>query len=307
LPSGESWFEELKNGSANNRLPWQFNAKELDETGLYYYGARYYNPRNGVWMSPDPILAQYVNGEVNGGAFRPANMGLFTYAWNNPVRLIDLDGLDPKDSAWIRIGKVALGVGYGVVQAVTPGGFVVDTAGTPSKDVDFLAGKGAANVAGGVVEILSGGTAAGAGVLGEIPSGGTSTLVVAGGVVAVAEGAANVATGLNAIAIAIKGGPGGSPAATGTSGGPRSGKSFTPKGKAEIDAENAARNGGTNVCENCSEPVVPGRKSEEGVTPPSNERQRDHIIPKSKGGDGDPSNGRVLCRSCNLEKKDKMP
>ena len=34
LPSGESWIEELKNGSANNRLPWQFNAKELDENGV---------------------------------------------------------------------------------------------------------------------------------------------------------------------------------------------------------------------------------------------------------------------------------
>jgi RHS repeat-associated protein len=88
LPSGESWIEELKNGSASTRLPWQFNAKELDETGLYYYGARYYNPRNGVWMSPDPILAQYVRGEVNGGVFRPTNLGLFGYAWNNPVRLI---------------------------------------------------------------------------------------------------------------------------------------------------------------------------------------------------------------------------
>ena len=39
----EGWIEELKNSSASNRLPWQFNAKELDETGLYYYGARYYN------------------------------------------------------------------------------------------------------------------------------------------------------------------------------------------------------------------------------------------------------------------------
>ena len=57
LPSGETWFEELKNASALNRLPWKFNGKELDETGLYYYGARYYNPRAGVWMSPDPVLS----------------------------------------------------------------------------------------------------------------------------------------------------------------------------------------------------------------------------------------------------------
>jgi hypothetical protein len=95
-----------------------------------------------------------------------------------------------------------------VIQAVTPGGFVTDTVGTPSKDVDFLAGKGAANIAGGIVEIVTGGGAAAAGLAAELPSAGTSTLVVAGGVTAVVEGAANVAVGANAIAVAIKGGTG---------------------------------------------------------------------------------------------------
>jgi len=92
MASGESWIEELKNGSANNRLPWQFNAKELDETGLYYYGARYYNPRAGVWMSPDPILAQYMQGEPVAGVFNPSNLAAYTYAWNNPVKVKDGDG-----------------------------------------------------------------------------------------------------------------------------------------------------------------------------------------------------------------------
>ncbi|MFV0531550.1 MAG: RHS repeat-associated core domain-containing protein, partial [Flavobacteriales bacterium] len=32
--------------------PYLFNAKELnEETGLYYYGARYYNPRISLWLS----------------------------------------------------------------------------------------------------------------------------------------------------------------------------------------------------------------------------------------------------------------
>ncbi|MEO8903866.1 MAG: RHS repeat-associated core domain-containing protein, partial [Polyangiaceae bacterium] len=95
LPSGESWFEELKNSSANNRLPWQFNGKELDETGLYYYGARYYNPRAGVWMSPDPILDQYMRGVR--GASEPRNLGLYTYSWNNPVNVRDPNGMCVED------------------------------------------------------------------------------------------------------------------------------------------------------------------------------------------------------------------
>ena len=101
-----------------------------------------------------------------------------------------------------------------------------------------------------------------------------------------------------------------SPAETGnkgSAGGTRAGKPFTPKGKAEIDAENADRNGGANVCDNCGQDVVPGERSQKGVRPPGNERQRDHIIPQSKGGDGDPGNGQILCRDCNRAKGDKYP
>ncbi|HKN58642.1 MAG TPA: HNH endonuclease [Gemmatimonadaceae bacterium] len=59
--------------------------------------------------------------------------------------------------------------------------------------------------------------------------------------------------------------------------------------------------------DDCDRKVDPGKKSEKGVTPPGNERQADHIIPKSKGGDGSPSNGRTLCRDCNIKKSDKDP
>lgn len=93
----------------------------------------------------------------------------------------------------------------------------------------------------------------------------------------------------------------------GTAGGDRSGKGFTPKGKQEIHDRNAQQNGGENRCENCDRKVDPGKKSQKGVTPPGNERQADHIIPKSKGGDGSPPNGQTLCRDCNIKKSDKDP
>ncbi|MEJ2682521.1 MAG: RHS repeat-associated core domain-containing protein [Gammaproteobacteria bacterium] len=84
----------------------------------------------------------------------------------------------------------------------------------------------------------------------------------------------------------------------------RTGKDFTPKTKQQLDADNAARNSGVNKCENCGVQTVPGQRAQRGVTPPGNERQRDHIIPKSKGGDGTFENGQILCRSCNLNKRD---
>ncbi|WP_437832328.1 RHS repeat domain-containing protein [Sorangium sp. So ce1153] len=92
LPSGELWADQT-DSRFQNRQPYLFTGKELDlSTGLYYYGARSYEPRLGVWLSPDPVLAEYMAGRLNGGVYRPINLSLYTYAWNNPVVLIDPDG-----------------------------------------------------------------------------------------------------------------------------------------------------------------------------------------------------------------------
>lgn len=127
-----------------------------------------------------------------------------------------------------------------------------------------------------------------------------------------AEGALvleRVAVPVGSVATAVGTGVGGVYvlSTSGGANGSRAGKAFTPGGKRQIDAENAAKNGGVNQCEKCGVSVVPGQKSQRGVTPPGNQRERDHIIPKSQGGDGSPSNGQVLCRGCNLEKSDAGP
>jgi RHS repeat-associated protein len=93
FPFGESWIEESSN---TQRTPYLFTSKELDEeTGLYYVGMRYYDPRASSWLSPDPILAAYMSGKPNGGVFSPQNLGLYGYVWNNPVVLRDSDGAFP--------------------------------------------------------------------------------------------------------------------------------------------------------------------------------------------------------------------
>ena len=58
FPFGETWVDEHSN---TLRTPYLFTGKEYDiETGLYYFGARYYDPRTSVWQSPDPILGSYL-------------------------------------------------------------------------------------------------------------------------------------------------------------------------------------------------------------------------------------------------------
>jgi len=62
-----------------------FTDQENDpESGLMYYGARYYDPWVGRFLSQDPGLI----GSGAGGSFRalihsPANFNSYTYALNN--------------------------------------------------------------------------------------------------------------------------------------------------------------------------------------------------------------------------------
>ncbi|WP_317614906.1 RHS repeat-associated core domain-containing protein [Apibacter adventoris] len=98
VPFGEVFIEE-RNQSRNT--PYLFNGKELvEETGLYYYGARYYNPRESVWLSTDPLSGynpimeteHYIDGQHNRGVFNSKNHNTYGYCYQNPVVLIDTNG-----------------------------------------------------------------------------------------------------------------------------------------------------------------------------------------------------------------------
>ena len=98
LPFGETLVEEHLN-SYNS--PYKFNAKEFDaETGNYYYGARYYNPKWSIWLSVDPLASYdpvmetefYGDGQHNGGFFNNFNLNSYIYTYQNPVRYIDPNG-----------------------------------------------------------------------------------------------------------------------------------------------------------------------------------------------------------------------
>ncbi|MCF0242845.1 MAG: RHS repeat-associated core domain-containing protein, partial [Treponema sp.] len=80
-----------------------------EETGLYYYGARYLDPKYSRWLSTDPALGEYVpaagkgtekeagNLPGMGGLFNTVNGNLYHYAGNNPVKYLDPDGRFSED------------------------------------------------------------------------------------------------------------------------------------------------------------------------------------------------------------------
>ena len=81
LPTGEVFKDEQNNTLYHS--DFLFSGKELDaETGNYYYGARYYAPRIGIWLSPDPLQLKY------------PHVSSYAYCMGNPVRLIDPTGKD---------------------------------------------------------------------------------------------------------------------------------------------------------------------------------------------------------------------
>ena len=84
VPFGEVFIEERNNVW---NTPYLFNAKEFDEeTGMYYYGARYYDPRLSLWMSADPMEEKY------------PDISSYGYTYNNPIKYQDIEGLEPVKS-----------------------------------------------------------------------------------------------------------------------------------------------------------------------------------------------------------------
>ena len=94
LPYGELLVDEH---SSSEEMPYKFNGKEFDqETGLYYYGARYMNPKTSLWYGVDPLAETY---ETIGG---------YVYCAGNPVKFVDPNGekiTDPKNRIAVYINK----------------------------------------------------------------------------------------------------------------------------------------------------------------------------------------------------------
>ena len=82
IPYGEVFIEQQNDAEWSS--PFRFTGKELDEeTGLYYFGARYFDPKYVFWLSTDPLERRY------------PHVNTYGYTIGNPVHFIDNEGKEP--------------------------------------------------------------------------------------------------------------------------------------------------------------------------------------------------------------------
>lgn len=109
-------YGTLATSEGTDTVNHKFTGKELDSTGLYFYGARYYDPEIGRFITADPTIQH---------PYDPQDLNRFSYCRNNPLNLIDPTGLGWWKNFWNKIFKplisaVAAIVAVWLVPSFTP-------------------------------------------------------------------------------------------------------------------------------------------------------------------------------------------
>lgn len=81
------------------------------ETGLYYCNQRYYSPRLGRFLSPDPRYLGQPERELD----VPEAHNLYVYAAANPVDYVDPTG----ESFWSTLGQILAGMVVVIAEGVS--------------------------------------------------------------------------------------------------------------------------------------------------------------------------------------------
>jgi RHS repeat-associated protein len=77
-------------------IHYGYTGKELDATGLHYFGARYYDSSIGRFLSADPLYVEQPQRALE----NPQFFNLYVYAHNSPLNYVDPDGHDPVRGAY---------------------------------------------------------------------------------------------------------------------------------------------------------------------------------------------------------------
>ena len=76
-------FGATRTSSGTPNTDELFTGQRLDQTGLYYYGARYYDASIGRFISADSVVQSFLN---------PQCLNRYSYCINNPLKYVDPTG-----------------------------------------------------------------------------------------------------------------------------------------------------------------------------------------------------------------------
>ncbi|MCG8410670.1 MAG: hypothetical protein MI739_05220, partial [Bacteroidales bacterium] len=110
-PFGTTSYRSGRNQTEVSQKRYKYVGKERDEeTGLYYYGARYYAAQIARFVSVDPLQFKYPY-------YTP-----YQYAGNKPISYIDRDGLEEHDpffdSPEFKTAALTANTAWGIYEAV---------------------------------------------------------------------------------------------------------------------------------------------------------------------------------------------
>jgi RHS repeat-associated protein len=287
LPFGEELCGTVPCSAPTAGQPRRFTGKERDaETGLDYFGARYYRASHGRFTTVDPVYTWRDN------LVDPQRWNRYAYGRNNPFRYVDPDGRDTVDLA-IGFGQGVGRVAAGAVLAVGAG---LESHGAPNPGAWMMMGFEVSQDAQALGYAASSPSAVLEAYVALSTSANGADQRLLGG--AIGEGSAVAALTLAPFAKSGAGPYDHIP--DGASVGP--GKVFTQSQKAQIYEANRLRNGGVlrSDCSGCE--LVPSQKSVKGVSTPRNAAQVDHNLARSRGGSSSFRNARVLSAEENRTK-----
>lgn len=265
----------------------RLNDKYFDEVSdLAYYGARFYDKVSMGWTQGDPLYhfaPDYAKGDS-----RRAN--LYQFSLNNPLRYVDADGRDSRTQTTVPAATVAIEAAIESSEVPEEGACVNPQTTQLDDEVTVWQGELADAEHDDLIRMLRNDKP-----LVNMGLGPVKYLIPGPAIgVTIGEAIADHFEGKDD-QVEPLGRPGGPPG-LGKPGGPKRGSAGGP-GEGKTFADSVRDKAETQAGSKC---VFCGKKTTRKPGP--SQRNTDHAIAKSKGGNSTLKNAQNACRTCNLKK-----
>lgn len=121
-PFGTTWVNQ-----GQDLAKYKFTGKELDKTGLYYFGSRYHDPEIGRFIQPDSYIQDPSD---------PQSFNRYSYCCNNPLTYVD-----PSGNFWAPVFIAILSI-ISIVSVVVANVVAMETGSQTWSNTAMISGTG---------------------------------------------------------------------------------------------------------------------------------------------------------------------